>query len=41
MAPGAAVFHLDAAPCSITTLSVWPSDGLRVLRTFSEVGHHR
>jgi probable phosphoglycerate mutase len=41
MAPGAAVFHLDAAPCSITTLSVWPSDGLRILRTFSEVGHHR
>jgi broad specificity phosphatase PhoE/ribonuclease HI len=41
MAPGAAVFHIDASPCSITTLSVWPSDGLRVLRTFSEVGHHR
>lgn len=40
-APNYAAFHIDIDPCSITTLSVWHRDGLRILRSFSEVGHHR
>ena len=40
-APRDAVFHMDATPCSITTISMWPSDGLRALRSFSERGHFR
>ena len=40
-APHDAVFHLDATPCSITSISMWPSDGLRALRSFSERGHFR
>ena len=40
-APSHAAFHIDIDPCSITTLSVWHRDGLRILRSFSEVGHHR
>ena len=40
-APSHAAFHVDIDPCSITTLSVWHRDGLRILRSFSEVGHHR
>jgi ribonuclease H / adenosylcobalamin/alpha-ribazole phosphatase len=40
-APTQAVFHLDAAPCSITTISIWPSDGLRALRSLNETGHYR
>jgi probable phosphoglycerate mutase len=40
-APSYAAFHVDIDPCSITTLSVWHRDGLRILRSFSEVGHHR
>jgi probable phosphoglycerate mutase len=39
--PSHAAFHVDIDPCSITTLSVWHRDGLRILRSFSEVGHNR
>lgn len=39
--PSDGVFHMDASPCSISTISIWPSDGLRALRSFNERGHHR
>lgn len=39
--PNDGVFHMDASPCSISTISIWPSDGLRALRSFNEGGHHR
>ena len=34
-----AIFHIDISPCSITTVSIWPSDGLRALRTLNEQAH--
>jgi probable phosphoglycerate mutase len=40
-APTEAVFHIDAAPCSITSVSIWPSDGLRALRSLNETVHFR
>ena len=40
-APIEAVFHLDAGPCSLSSISIWPSDGLRALRSLNERGHHR
>jgi len=40
-APSDAVFHMDATPCSISSISIWPSDGLRALRSFNERGHLR
>jgi len=40
-APIDSVFHVDAAPCSITSISIWPSDGLRALRSINERGHQR
>jgi probable phosphoglycerate mutase len=39
--PNDGVFHMDATPCSISSVSIWPSDGLRALRSFNESGHHR
>jgi probable phosphoglycerate mutase len=39
--PNDGVFHMDATPCSISSISIWPSDGLRALRSFNERGHHR
>jgi broad specificity phosphatase PhoE len=39
--PSDGVFHMDASPCSISTISIWPSDGLRAMRSFNECGHHR
>jgi probable phosphoglycerate mutase len=30
------VYHIDIAPCSITTIVIWPSDGLRALKSLSE-----
>jgi len=27
--PAESIFHIDVSPCSITTVSIWPSDGLR------------
>jgi len=39
--PNDGVFHMDASPCSISSISIWPSDGLRALRSFNEHGHHR
>jgi broad specificity phosphatase PhoE len=40
-APADAVFHMDATPCSISSISIWPSDGLLALRSFNERGHLR
>lgn len=40
-APADSIFHIDISPCSITTLSIWPSDGLRALRGLNEVAHLR
>ncbi len=37
--PIESLFHVDAAPCSITWVSIWPSDGLRALRSLNERGH--
>jgi broad specificity phosphatase PhoE/ribonuclease HI len=39
--PSDAVFHMDVTPCSISSISIWPSDGLRALRSFNERGHLR
>ena len=35
-APLEAMYHVDILPCSITTVAVWPSDGLRALKSLSE-----
>jgi broad specificity phosphatase PhoE/ribonuclease HI len=35
------IFHIDVAPCSISAVSIWPSDGLRALRSLNERGHLR
>jgi ribonuclease H / adenosylcobalamin/alpha-ribazole phosphatase len=35
------IFNVDIAPCSITTISIWPSDGLIALRSANERGHLR
>jgi probable phosphoglycerate mutase len=40
-APAEAVFHIDATPCSISSISIWPSDGLRAVRSVNERGHLR
>ena len=40
-APSEGVFHIDIAPCSISSISVWPSDGLRAIRSANEHGHLR
>lgn len=37
--PSDGVFHMDATPCSISSISIWPSDGLRALRSFNERRH--
>ena len=34
--PAESIFHIDVLPCSITTINVWPSDGLTALRSLSE-----
>ena len=39
--PSDSIFHIDISPCSITTLSIWPSDGLRALRGLNEQAHLR
>ena len=39
--PNDGVFHLDAGPCSISSVSIWPSDGLRAVRSLNERGHLR
>jgi probable phosphoglycerate mutase len=39
--PAESIFHIDISPCSITTISVWPSDGLKALRTLNEQAHLR
>ncbi len=30
------MYHVDILPCSITTVAIWPSDGLRALKSLSE-----
>lgn len=40
-APPESIFHIDVSPCSITTISIWPSDGLRALRSLNETSHLR
>jgi len=40
-APIDSVFHIDAGPCSISSISIWSSDGLRALRSVNERGHLR
>jgi probable phosphoglycerate mutase len=35
-APIDSIFHIDVAPCSITTIKIWPSDGLMALMSLSE-----
>ena len=39
--PPESVFHMDVAPCSITTIAIWPSDGLCALKSANERGHLR
>ncbi len=39
--PADSIFHIDVSPCSITTISIWPSDGLRAVRSLNEQGHLR
>jgi probable phosphoglycerate mutase len=39
--PAESIFHIDVSPCSITTVSIWPSDGLRALRSLNEQTHLR
>ena len=40
-APADSIFHIDISPCSITTISIWPSDGLRALRSLNGQEHLR
>lgn len=35
-APIESIYNLDIAPCSITTIKIWPSDGLTALMSMSE-----
>ena len=35
------LFHIDVGPCSISSFSIWPSDGLRAVRSINERGHFR
>lgn len=39
--PPESIFHIDVAPGSISAISIWPSDGLRALRSANERGHLR
>jgi probable phosphoglycerate mutase len=34
-----AVFHLDVGTCSISTIAIYPSDGLRAVRSVNERSH--
>jgi len=35
------IFNVDVTPCSISTISIWPSDGLMAVRSVNERGHLR
>ena len=39
--PNDGVFHMDATPCSISSISIWPSDNLMAIRSTNERGHLR
>jgi probable phosphoglycerate mutase len=36
-----AIFNIDVSPCSISTISIWPSDLLMAVRSSNERGHLR
>ena len=36
-----AIFNIDVSPCSISTISIWPSDLLMAVRSTNERGHLR
>lgn len=40
-APAESLFNIDISPCSITTVAVWPSDGLMALRGSNDRAHLR
>jgi broad specificity phosphatase PhoE/ribonuclease HI len=40
-AEASAIFNLDVSPCSISSISIWPSDGLMAIRSANERGHLR
>ena len=33
------IYHIDISPCSISTIAIWPSDGLRALRGANDRSH--
>jgi probable phosphoglycerate mutase len=35
------IFSIDVSPCSVTTISIWPSDELMAVRSINERGHLR
>ena len=35
------IFNLDVSPASISSISIWPSDGLMAIRSVNERGHLR
>jgi probable phosphoglycerate mutase len=36
-----AIFNIDVSPCSISSISIWPSDNLMAIRSTNERGHLR
>jgi broad specificity phosphatase PhoE/ribonuclease HI len=36
-----AIFNIDVSPCSISAISIWPSDNLMAIRSTNERGHLR
>jgi probable phosphoglycerate mutase len=36
-----AIFNIDVSPCSISSISIWPSDSLMAIRSTNERGHLR
>ena len=36
-----AIFNIDVSPCSISSISIWPSDNLMAIRSANERGHLR
>ncbi len=36
-----AIFNIDVSPCSISSISIWPSDTLMAIRSTNERGHLR
>lgn len=40
-APAESLFNIDISPCSISTIAIWPSDGLMALRGTNDRAHLR